>query len=101
MKYLMSFVCVLALPHPMINKNIGKQTRKSVSVVSKRVIKETRRAYGEAIPHETTPGAIARNEMDTHADTCCAGANWKLMEMTNEVCEVTPFWTVTHPSRKS
>lgn len=22
--------------------------------------------------------------MDTHADTCCAGANWRLMELTGE-----------------
>ena len=88
----MSFVYMLALPHPIIKNNKGKETRKSVCVVSKRVIKQTRRAYGEAIPHETTPGIVARNKMDMHADTCCAGANWKLMETTNEVCEVTPFF---------
>ena len=41
--------------------------------------------------HATTEGHIARNELDTHADTCCAGANWALMELTGEVCEVTPF----------
>ena len=29
--------------------------------------------------------------MDTHADTCCAGANWSLMELTGEVCDVNPF----------
>jgi hypothetical protein len=29
--------------------------------------------------------------MDTHADTCCAGANWQLLNFTNEVCKVTPF----------
>jgi hypothetical protein len=34
---------------------------------------------------------MARNELDTHAHTCCAGANWALIELTNQVCEVTPF----------
>jgi hypothetical protein len=29
--------------------------------------------------------------MDTHADTCCAGANWALMDLTGNICEVTPF----------
>ena len=34
---------------------------------------------------------MGRNEMDTHADTSCAGANWKLMELSNTMCEVSPF----------
>jgi len=29
--------------------------------------------------------------MDTHADTCCTGANWRILDTTDEVCEVTPF----------
>jgi hypothetical protein len=29
--------------------------------------------------------------MGTHADTCCAGANWALMDLTGDICEVTPF----------
>ena len=29
--------------------------------------------------------------MDTHADTCCAGANWTPMHYTGEICEVSPF----------
>ena len=36
-------------------------------------------------------GHIAWNELDTHADTCCAGANWALLELTGDICEVTPF----------
>jgi hypothetical protein len=37
------------------------------------------------------PGHTARNELDTHANTCCAGANWSLLETTGEYCEVSPF----------
>jgi hypothetical protein len=29
--------------------------------------------------------------MDTHANACCAGTNWSLMELTGEVCNVNPF----------
>jgi hypothetical protein len=43
------------------------------------------------IKNNTVAGHIAWNELDTHADTCCAGANWSLMELTSEVCDVNPF----------
>ena len=35
--------------------------------------------------------------MDTHADTCCAGANWSLLETTGEYCEVSPFLGTYQP----
>ena len=38
-----------------------------------------------------SPGTLARNEMDTRADTCCAGPNWRPIQFTGDVCEVTPF----------
>jgi hypothetical protein len=44
------------------------------------------------IQNDTKADHIAQNELDTHADTCCgAGANWSLMELTGEICNVTPF----------
>jgi hypothetical protein len=43
------------------------------------------------IKSNTMAGHIAQNKLDTHADTCCAGANWSLMELTGEVCNVNPF----------
>jgi hypothetical protein len=43
------------------------------------------------IKYLTQPGHVSKNEMDTHADTCCAGANWALMDLTGNICEVTPF----------
>ena len=49
---------------------------------------------------QTSPGTIGRNELDTHADTCCAGANWKLMELTNEVCNVSPFLNTYAPAKE-
>ena len=39
----------------------------------------------------TTASHVACNELDMHADTCCAGANWALMELTGDICNVTPF----------
>jgi hypothetical protein len=38
--------------------------------------------------------------MDTHADTCCAGANWQLLDFTIEVCEVTPFLDSYEPVKE-
>jgi hypothetical protein len=58
-------------PHP----NFCGRNR-SVHVMSKRLVKESRLSYGESVPNDTVTGTISRNEMDTHADTCCAGANW-------------------------
>ena len=40
---------------------------------------------------------MARNELDTDADTSCAGANWALLEYTGEICEVSPFLTTYDP----
>ena len=39
----------------------------------------------------TMDGTIGNNEIDNHADTICAGPNWKLLELTGEFCNVTPF----------
>jgi hypothetical protein len=73
-------------PHP----NFRGRNR-SVHGMSKRSVKESRLSYGESVPNDTVMGTIGRNKMDTHADTCCAGANLQLLDFTNKVCEVTPF----------
>ncbi|KAI2507507.1 Reverse transcriptase (RNA-dependent DNA polymerase) [Fragilaria crotonensis] len=31
------------------------------------------------------------NEIDNHADTICAGPNWKLLKLSGEYCSVSPF----------
>jgi hypothetical protein len=49
------------------------------------VSKESRLSYGKSVPNYTVMGTISRNKMDTHADTCCAGANWQLLDFTNKV----------------
>ena len=35
--------------------------------------------------------------MDTHADTCCSGANWTPMHYTGEICEMSPFLNTYAP----
>ena len=82
-------------PHPKLS---GRN--RSVHVISKRSVKESKRLYGESVPQSHSKGTIGRNEMDTHADTCCAGANWKLLDSTNEVCEVTPFLDSYEPVKE-
>eukprot|EP00957_Ditylum_brightwellii_P128157 9774960-Ditylum_brightwellii.AAC.1 len=34
---------------------------------------------------------MARNEIDLHTDTCCAGANWHVIDFTGEFCDDNPF----------
>ena len=41
--------------------------------------------------NDTIVGTTGRNEIDTMADTSCAGANWTLIEDTGSVCDVYPF----------
>ena len=38
--------------------------------------------------NETIVGHIANNDMDTMADTSCAGANWRVVEPTGHTCDV-------------
>ena len=45
----------------------------------------------------TIVGTIGKNEIDNHADTICAGPNWKLLELSGEFCSVTPFSADYHP----
>jgi hypothetical protein len=40
---------------------------------------------------QTKEGTVGRCEMDTHADTCVAGANFLVFEFDGTTCEVTPF----------
>jgi len=68
--------------------------RRRVAILSRRRIGKSQ---SNDVQNKTTPGHIARNEMDTHADTCCAGANWRVMEFTGDICEVTPFLELYEP----
>jgi hypothetical protein len=62
-----------------------------ISIISKRHVGRTSRNLNDVLGNLTTAGAIAKNELDTHADTSCAGANWSLMSLTGEICDVNPF----------
>jgi hypothetical protein len=64
-------VNVLVQPHP----NFCGRNR-SVYVMLKWLVKESKCSYGGSVPNDTVMGTIDRNGMDTHADTCCAGVNW-------------------------
>jgi hypothetical protein len=85
---------VLVLPHVYWSARDDCRVpgnMRHIKVLSKRrhVGKTARKV--EEIPNQTKPGTVARNELDTHADTCCAGMNWRLLELTGEVCDVQPF----------
>ena len=61
-----------------------------VSVVSKHYVGTTQSGNYTKVKYPTKPGHHVRNEMDSHADTCCDGANWTVLKLTGEICEVTP-----------
>ena len=42
-------------------------------------------------PNMTTNCFESTNKMNSHADTCCLGSNWRLLYLTNDVVDVTPF----------
>ena len=67
-----------------------------ISVISIRIIGQAKRDPGR-VTNPTTPGHIVRNELDSHADTCCAGENWTPMLYTGEHCEVYPFLSTYNP----
>ncbi len=94
-KKVKEMVNMFVQPHP----NFHGRNR-SVHVMSKRWVKESKCLYGESVPNDTVPGAISRNKMDTHAETCCPGANWQLLDFTNKVCKVTPFLDSYEPVKE-
>ena len=64
---LMIVTILLATPHSK-----SKYEPYCISVISKRIIGQAKRDP-ERFANPTTPGHIARNELDSHADTCCSG----------------------------
>ena len=70
-----------------------------ISVISKRIIGQSKRDPGR-IANPTTPGHVVCNELDRHAGTCCAGANWTPMLYTVENCEVSPFLSTYDPMQE-
>ena len=52
----------------------------------------SRRGIGQ-VRRRDYPAHSARMEMDSHADTCCAGSSFRLIEYTGQTCTVAPFTT--------
>jgi hypothetical protein len=51
------------------------------------------------VKNKTVDGFVGRDEMDSHADTSCAGANWKAIELTGLTCDVPLLHRITMRSR--
>jgi hypothetical protein len=85
---------VLVLPTiliKLVKRRKKPLKRRRISIVSKRHIGHLQSRSPYDVQNQTTPGHIAKNELDTHADTCCAGANWSPLELNGETCDVNPF----------
>jgi hypothetical protein len=91
---------MLVLPTLISRYKRQKKTpakRRRVAIMSRRYVNRTKSRQDHHTHGETLPGFISRNEMDTHADTCCAGSNWSVLEYTGQLCEVTPFLSSYEP----
>ena len=78
-------------------KRRKKPTKRQIAIITRRYINRTKSRHDCHMHGEAQPGFISRNEMDTHADTCCAGSNWSVLEYTGQLCEVTPFLSSYEP----
>ena len=58
-----------------------------------RAVKTTRHVASLVATKSVEPyaGIIARNEMDSNADTCCLGTNFIILEVTNRQADVYPY----------
>jgi hypothetical protein len=89
------YLCFTSAAHPhlqmdTLQKNSCKYTVSFHFYFSRRYVGRTS-THAKDIGNQTTIGHIANNELDTHADTCCAGANWSLMELTGKIGDVNPL----------
>ena len=49
--------------------------------------------------NKSIPGTVGKCEMDSHADTCCAGANFIMLTPTGAVCDVSPYDSSYEPRK--
>jgi hypothetical protein len=85
---------------PTLHKKLAVNTKSRsiiAPVVSKHNIGRVRHNRETAAHFITTAGTFARNELDSHADTSCAGANWSLLQHTGQLWEVIPFLSSYNP----
>ena len=90
-KYAILLLLYLSLffgPHINWKTKWMVRTRNRVRVVSKRTI-QVAKAWQS--PNLTQLRVYGYNDMDTRVDTCCTGANFKLVSFSNEVCKVSQF----------
>lgn len=56
-----------------------------------RTVAQTRTIREANLKSDTMPGQVSRNELDTRADTICAGNNFLCIQTTGLVCSVQGF----------
>ena len=74
-----------------LNFGPGKHARFSALKSSMRQVGGVSLGAVDTDQFRSPPGTMARNELDSHADTSCAGANWTPLAFTGEVCTVSPY----------
>jgi hypothetical protein len=93
---IITFIFIFTLYITGKKRRNQENERQVYTITSKRKIGVVERRDGDT-PNKTTKGHFARNELDTHTDTSCAGSNWSLLSHTGQLCEVNPFFASYTP----
>lgn len=80
----------LGLEHITTTKRIAMNVS-PIKCGARRVGKSSAGPRVITVAHDTVEGTSGRNEMDSMADTSCAGSNWRMLEDTGMACDVYPF----------
>ena len=75
------------------NEQASLRSRNSNNIGLSTVITHRQVAETSSVPNveQPIPGVISSNEMDSNADTCCAGSNFVVLQMTRRTADVYPY----------
>ena len=85
---LLLYLSILVGSHINWNTKGAVRTRNTVSIISKQTIQVAKAWQSLNLTQE---GVYGSKDMYTGIDNCCAGANWRLVSLSNEVYKVSPF----------
>ena len=85
----------------MYNRDTGTRHIQAIISVPRRYGWQVNRSKTSSVikTYEAEPGFDAKNEIDTRANTICAGANWILLSASGQCFDVYDFHKTSRASR--
>jgi len=76
-----------------MNKSLMNSKNKISHVMSPMISHARRQNVKSSLKNDNVIHSVImdRTELDSHADTCCIGANATVIEFTGRICDVSPF----------